>query len=239
MQKNKQFAPDTVQEIELKDILLTRQWLYDFLGKSFYTSPDIHKLKNTSEIGFFQKLLNIEENCEDICLLSDFISNITNISEEEIDNLNFEYNRLFIGPGHLPAPPWESVYRSREKIILDEHTLAVRKFYKKWQIVTQNKNKDPDDHIGFELEFISILIGKSIKALEDSNMEYLYSTLQGQRDFLISHLLIWVDEFSKKLAGGTEHPFYKGLALFTPKYLKMDKELLDDIVSNLKVAIEK
>lgn len=228
----------SIQMIELKDIMSTRQWLYDFLGKSFYMEPEIHRFKEASEAKVFYQLLNeVGENNQGIYLLSHFISNIEEIFESQIDDLKSEYNRLFIGPNHLPAPPWESVYLSKEKIMFDEHTLAVRDFYKKWQVVTKNKNKEPDDHIGFELEFMSILIGKSIKALNEANMESFSSTIIGQKKFLESHPLTWIDTFSSKLSNNTNHPFYKGLALFTPEYLKMDIELLKDIITNFNVFI--
>ena len=35
----------------------------------------------------------------------------------------WEYRRLFVGPGHLPAPPWGSVYTDRECVIFGEATL--------------------------------------------------------------------------------------------------------------------
>jgi TorA maturation chaperone TorD len=33
-------------------------------------------------------------------------------SEEELEELLWDYTRLFIGPYHLPCPPLESVYTS-------------------------------------------------------------------------------------------------------------------------------
>jgi len=230
---------EDIQKLEIKHIMATRQWFYDFLAKSFYTEPNIHRLKEAFQTKVFTELLNeAGESNQGVYFLCQFLNNIEKISPLEIEELKLEYNRLFIGPNHLPAPPWESVYLSKEKIIFDEHTLAVREFYKRWNVTTKNKNKEPDDHIGFELEFMAILIGRSIKALNENNMKYFSSTIISQKEFLETHPLVWIDKFSSKLYNSTSHHFYKGLALFTPEYLRMDIELLKDIIYSFNIFIE-
>ncbi len=222
-------------EINVKDILKTRLWFYDLLGKSFYLEPEISRLKKVCELKIFEQFINNEDfKNEGIGILRDFFDNISKISNEEFNSLRKEYTRLFIGPGHLPAPPWGSVYLSKERIIFDENTLEVRKFYKKWGVNTKNSNKEPDDHIGFELEFISILIDKSLSELDKNNINGFKNILTAQIDFLKSHILIWIDVFSDKLSENTEYSLFKGLALFLPEYLKMDIGLLEDLLENLE-----
>ncbi len=233
MSKKQDFQIDDTESIDLNKIFLTRRWLYDFLGKSFYMEPDVHRFKKVLEVKIFEELVgDTEDTNKGIYLLSQFFSDINNLNEMKMDELKSEYNRLFIGPGPLPAPPWESVYLSKEKIIFDEHTLAVRDFYKRWKVVPTRINKEPDDHIGFELEFMAILISKSIRALEEGNMEELKDVIKGQVEFLDNHLLVWIDEFSYKLTNSTVEPFYKGIGLFLVEYTKMDRELLEDIIFN-------
>ena len=38
------------------------------------------------------------------------------------DDLVWEYRRLFVGPGRLPAPPWGSVYTDHDCVIFGEST---------------------------------------------------------------------------------------------------------------------
>lgn len=220
-------------EIDLQDILKTRLWFYDFLGKSFYMEPELSRLKEVSDLKIFDQLQDDEVQNEGLTLLKSFYENIPQITNEEFNSLKEEYSRLFVGPDHLPAPPWESVYLSKERIIFDEHTLAVREFYKKWGVSTQNKNKEPDDHIGFELEFMSILIDKSLTALNEDDLDSLKNTLEGQKEFLETHLLVWIEEFADKLVKNTEHSLFKGLGLFVQEYVSMDYELLQDLLTNL------
>lgn len=170
-------------------------------------------------------------------LLSKSLANIKVMTEEEFKRIIEEYNFLFIGPGHLKAPPWESVYISKEKIIFDEHTLSVREFYKNWGVNTNIKNKEPDDHIGFQLEFMSILSGKAINSIEKNNMIKLEKIIKAQINFLDSHTLLWVDEFLDNVFKHSKQSFLEGLALFTYEYLKMDKELLVDIRKELHMRM--
>lgn len=230
---------EDIDILDLKNILSTRQWLYDFLGQSFYMELKLNELKKICDINIFAELVDDEGNSEGwgVKILSDFFKGVLNLTEKDIHKLNLEYNRLFVGPGHVPVPPWESVYISKEKIIFDEHTLAVREFYKRWDVNTKRINKDPDDHIGFELEFMSILSSRSLRALEENNIEDLNNTILGQKEFLEKHLLLWIDEFADNLLRNTNEEFYIGLGLFTLEYLKMDGELLRDIISSFDTLV--
>lgn len=219
------------KELDIRDILSTRLWFYDFLGKSFYMEPEVERLKEVASLKIFDQFANEEDEISN--LLVRFFNNISDLTDKDFKKLKEEYTRLFIGPGHLPAPPWESVYLSKERIIFDEHTLAVREFFKKWGVSTKGLNKEPDDHIGFELEFMSILIDKGIKALDENNIGKFKETMEAQKEFLEAHILLWVGEFSEILTKSTKNDYFKGLGLFLPEYLKMDYELLQDLILNL------
>lgn len=167
-------------------------------------------------------------------LLSKFFERMRTATDEDMDKLREDYNALFVGPGHLQAPPWESVYLSEERIIFDEHTLSVREFYKDWGVTINRVNKEPDDHMGFQMEFMSILSDKGIDAIEKDNLDKLEKVLIAQNEFLEAHTLLWLDQFSKNVFDNSQTDFYKGLGLFLSEYIKMDKELLMDLISNLQ-----
>lgn len=228
---------DDLKTVDLKDILTTRQWFYDFLAKSFYLEPELDDIKSKLDTNIFEEFADESGNAENegVHILKSFFNNVSKLGKEEFVKIKEDYNRLFIGPGQLLAPPWESVYLSKERIIFDEHTLAVREFYKRWDVNTNTKSKEPDDHIGFELEFMNILISKSIKALENNDINFLKESLLAQKDFLDKHILLWIDEFSSMLYKNAMEDYFKGLALFSLDYLKMDKELLEDLIEGSKI----
>src|SRR4030067_2524293 len=68
-------------------------------------------------------------------------------SEQQIEDLLWEYTRLFIGPYKLPCPPWESVYTSGKRLMMQEAYDEVRGFYFEAGLQIDNPNI-MGDHIG-------------------------------------------------------------------------------------------
>jgi TorA maturation chaperone TorD len=85
-----------------------------------------------------------------------------------IDDLTQEYTRLFIGLERTLAPPYESVYLSRDHIMFERQTLEVRDYYKKAGLEIPRLHKEPDDHIGYELLFASFLCGQESTSAQDT-----------------------------------------------------------------------
>lgn len=131
--------------------------------------------------------------------------------------LEAEYQRLFVGPGHLPAPPWESVYRTEERLVFDWPTLAVRASYKEMGLAAAN-TKEPDDQIGLELLFMATLADREADGDDPA--------ANAQAAFLRDHLLLWAPAFCTDLANSSTCDLYKGLALLTEGMLQQDRELL-------------
>lgn len=104
----------------------------------------------------------------------------------------FEYNRLFVGPGKLLAPPYESAYRNAQGLVMQEETLLVRQFYLQAGIEVSNKNTIPDDHLGLEFEFICYLLAREGERLQadDSSTANYYAALY--QEFCQQHILSWV-----------------------------------------------
>ncbi|WP_371377368.1 molecular chaperone [Sporomusa aerivorans] len=105
----------------------------------------------------------------------------------------FEYNRLFVGPAKLLAPPYESAYRNAQGLVMQEETLAVRRFYLQEGIEVSNKNAIPDDHLGLEFEFICYLLSREGEGLQadDSSTANRYAALY--QEFCQQHILSWVN----------------------------------------------
>lgn len=206
----------------LKKNLELRRYIYFFMGRSLYSIPTERFFEEARENGVFRELKSMEFPGTN--LISDFID-----EKIEIDLLEEEYNRLFLNPNGVLVAPWESVYRSKESIILDEHTLEVRRFYSRYNLSKVEKTH-PDDHLGYELEFMSYLIGRSIEEIETAKFK---DYLKGQDEFLNQHLLKWVEDFTYRLIVETESNFYKGIGLFLSEYLKLDGEILRDILEGL------
>lgn len=143
------------------------------------------------------------------------------------DRLWNDYNQLFVGPGSLKAPPWESVYRSKDRIVFGPETLAVRKFFQSYGLEVQLLNKEPDDHIGLELEFMAYLSEEALAAYEAG--EDATDLLEGTERFLHEHLEQWVPNFCDDVEKEAQTDFFVGLAKLTRGWLEVDAKTLAQI----------
>jgi TorA maturation chaperone TorD len=138
-------------------------------------------------------------------------------SDEELDDLLCEYTRLFIGPYRLPSPPWESVYTSPKKLLMQEAYDDVRQLYNEIGLTMSN----PDiiaDHIGAELNFVGLLLQK---ATDDPTRENYYSGIKVR--FLDEHIMRWVPQFARDMEEAAELALYKALGRSTLKLVSLLK----------------
>ena len=132
-------------------------------------------------------------------------------SEQELEDLLWEYTRLFIGPNRLPCPPFESVYTSPQRLMMQDAYDQVRKIYDVIGVEIGSADVMPD-HIGAELNFVAIIFHR----MENEPDKYSpYTTLA--EEFLTSHLRNWVPCFTADMAEASETVFYKTLAQITQK----------------------
>jgi len=130
-------------------------------------------------------------------------------SEQTMEDTLWEYTRLFIGPYKLPCPPWESVYTSPKRLLMQEAYDAVSDFYRQAGLEVG----DPSvlqDHVGAELSFLAVLYGK-MESEPEENPRYG----EMAERFLVEHLKKWVPAFTTDMERAADSQFYKTLARAT------------------------
>ena len=132
-------------------------------------------------------------------------------SERELEDLLWEYTRLFIGPNRLPCPPFESVYTSPQRLMMQDAYDQVRKFYDGIGVEIGSADVMPD-HIGAELSFLGIIL-HNMENEQDKHSNYANLA----EEFLSDHLRNWVPRFTTDMAKAAETVFYKTLAQITEK----------------------
>jgi TorA maturation chaperone TorD len=138
------------------------------------------------------------------------------LDDHAFDDLQRDYTRLFIGPGKIIVPPWESVYFNEERMIFQEQTLEVRGWYRRFGLEVEHLHREPDDHIGLELAFLVHLAQLGTAKLEEGGQRAnLEQILQAQKDFLSEHLLRWGPTFCDQVRDKADTLFYRGAALLT------------------------
>lgn len=153
-------------------------------------------------------------------------------TEEAVQKVMVEYTALFLGPGQPKAPPWESVYRTPEQILFGRPTYEVREAIRLHGLEARGKNRQPEDHIGLELIFLSAVSRK----LSDSPLDSHTSTIQEQIRFIDEHLLSWISELSKDANTHGSVGYYGGLIELAWGILLWDRELLLEFLESENLA---
>lgn len=126
------------------------------------------------------------------------------------------WQRLFIGPDALPAPPWGSVWLDRESVLFGDSTLALRQWMRERAIDVESAQNEPEDHIGTLLLLAAWLIE---------------SGRQTECDQLLAwHLLPWSGRFLTVFQHKAAHPFYAALG-------KLAQLTLNDWQSRLLIPV--
>ncbi len=141
--------------------------------------------------------------------LKEAIDEINTASHDELEGLLWDYTRLFIGPYKLPCPPWESVYTSPKRLMMQDAADQVMKLYREAGLSIETPDIMPD-HIGAELNFLALLLRKSHSEAEGQE------ELQRITDnFLNEHILKWLPDFTRDMENAAETRTYRALARVT------------------------
>ncbi|WP_043933716.1 TorD/DmsD family molecular chaperone [Bacillus sp. EB01] len=205
-------------------ILSARKNFYEFTHQLFSSPLDLNSLNSIKLFGNIEGLLELGDGGK---ALFHFF---TKAGEDELKLEEIQFARLFIGPLSLPAPPWESFYKSRERLLFDDSMYEVRRAYHESGLKFFKENKEPDDHLLTELEFMIHLSRRSVSETEPSKLNDLF---QRQYYFLDKQLGSWVPLFAEKLAGKSDSVLYVGAARLLADFITEDKECLKELMEGL------
>lgn len=132
--------------------------------------------------------------------------------ERAAEAVRLDHQHLFVGPGHATASPYESVHRSAEGLLFDESTLDVRAWYHHFGVSAPREGKEPDDHIGLELEFLAALFTSALDSLAASDDEQASGFVAAAAQFTTDHLAQWAPAWFRLVAETAETDFHRGLA---------------------------
>ena len=122
---------------------------------------------------------------------------VARFTEHNDEPLDEAWQRLFIGPWALPAPPWGSVWLDKESVLFGDSTLALREWMRANGIGLSEQRAEPEDHFGTLL----LLAAWLCESAQDEAFNQL----------LAWHLLPWSGRFLSVFIAGAENPFYQAL----------------------------
>jgi len=163
------------------------------LGALFYFAPD------SEQAAPLVTALTTTDWYHDWPLDAELLSPVAHsLSVSADETLPEAWQRLFVGPWALPAPPWGSVWLDRESVLFGESTLALRQWMRDSGITFNVQQNEPEDHFGTLLMLAAWLSENG----RDDECDQL----------LAWHLLPWSQRFLAEFSENARHPFYTGIA---------------------------
>lgn len=203
--------------LEWAEFLSGEVLVFGLLGRILYQPPQSEWLKSLAEDQVFDEIplgADLPETKEGMALLGQWSRAYLKDQSGDLQSaLDGDYNRLFVGPGKVLAPPWESVYATTDRLIFQEQTIQVRNWYRRFGLEAEKLYHEPDDHIGLELSFLAHLASLSLQALESQDEPEFLRLINAQRDFLKEHLLQWCFDWIRDVQEFAKLEFYTGIAL--------------------------
>lgn len=141
--------------------------------------------------------------------------------------VEYDFNRLFIGPDKVVAPLFSSVYLEPNALLMGEYTVRMRKLMEELDLAVPtliNGGSIPEDFLAYELEILIILNSLMTRSYENT---VLYEALAKERTWLESHLKAWIPLFLKKCYESEEKVPIQGA-------IKAILSLLEEQIKGLK-----
>lgn len=162
------------------------------LGGLFYYDP--HSENILPLVSAFRDGSWAQEWPEAIPFNAPLIEKFRTASDEPLSDA---FQRLFVGPYALPAPPWGSVWLDRENVLFGDSTLALRQWMRENGIAFDAQQNEPEDNFGTLLMLAAWL--------KENQREEAWQQLLGW------HLLPWSGRFLEEFVARAGHPFYAAL----------------------------
>lgn len=208
-----------MNEKNLAPLLLLRAELYRFLADSTLRGPSERAqgklLRAVSESPAFREAYPAA-----VPFVKKLIQALASVSLRE-------YSALFEGTQGTPFPLWESAWTGCGGILLDETTLRVKRFYKRFGVGVRDTGQ-PCDHIGLECGFLSFLAGSLAEAAARGSERVFPQLADGQREFLSAHLRPFSASFCTGLSERAAAGYYRTFSAFLEAFVARDLELSAD-----------
>ena len=210
-----------MKSCDFTELMGERALAYRFLSRAYRTAPDA---------AFVAALRAAGEARPADDALAPFFAELADRDAADDETLRIDlaadYNRLFLGMGPHPVPPYESVYTSPEGLLMQDARDEVLAAYRAQGLDAPDDFGLPEDHLALECAFVGELAERAARASEQGDEAAAAELAAFQRAFVNDHLGAWVPAFCDDVEGGARTSFYRGLAALTRQQVEADREVL-------------
>ena len=219
------------QKSTVEVLLANRLYAYSLLYKALAREPDAELLNLLAAESAGEAFALLGEGEDTLSRVPAFFAQLREeLDDDFVSEARSEFTRLFIGPIKLVAPAWESMYVGKESMLFSESTLAVRRFYQRYGLQPEGYPRVADDSLALELAFMDKLAERAYNAFEQDQREELLTALNGSRDFLTEHMLVWIPKFLERMKDSPSDVLYPQLCLILDAFLRADKDVLTELL---------
>jgi len=187
----------------------------------------LDRLRAAADLGLLRLRLVNERSRDALYLLDEALRGLpAEIGGALLDDLAADYADIYLNYG-LRAAPNESVWLDEDNLAMQAPMFEVRALYQRHGLQVPDWRRRADDHLVHELQFLAYL-------LDPDNGD----TLGEAAAFLDEHLLLWLPDFSARVAQRSATPFYAGVAAVTAAYLDELRELLERVLGQPRTPRE-
>ena len=135
-----------------------------------------------------------------------------------------EFAALLLNMSADPVFPYESVYTSAERLLMQRSRDEVLAAYRAQGFERSGDLNVPEDHAGIELAFMARLCRKEADALAAGDEVGAEAARETQRVFLRDHVLAWFPQLCADLEKRAKRGLYRGLAETVRQFLAFERE---------------
>jgi putative dimethyl sulfoxide reductase chaperone len=230
-------AAALIASAELEAVLEARAFAYRLLANAFLAEPvrdQVAVLAAAGAVHAFPYAAESDLIAQGMAEVEAYLADPATGTDAAFDALVWDYTRMFIGPGKLAAPPWESAYSNEERLLFQEQTLAVRQVFRSYGLVLATAPANPEDHIGLELDFMYHTCSLAMEQLKAGNVVALEQICRDQLAFLNEHLLAWAPDFAADVVASSQTGYYGGMARLLSGFLRVDRAIVEELLCSAK-----
>ena len=157
------------------------------------------------------------------------------------EDLAVDYAHTFLSAGSSKeesrACPYESVFTSRDSLIMQEARDAVYRYMLAEHLEPDPDYHIPEDHIAFVFEFMANLCKRYCEAEEAGNEQESTRLFTVQREFFEAHIGSWIHMLCDAIEACCRTRFYAGVSKMTRGFVQFEYEAFDEMSKALGMDI--
>lgn len=223
---------DKVSDAELKEVVSSRSASYALLSRVYRRELTAEALEALVAAATDGGALHAGEAGD---VFNTYLWELRGADLKKVEReLAAEFAALFLNASQQSVHPFESVYTSDERLLMQRARDEVLKEYRRAGLARVREFREPEDHIALEFQFMSNLCDRTRESLEAQDWTAARESLEWQKRFFDEHLTVWIPRFCKDLAQVARSGFYGKVAWLTTELLETERETIPALLAELQ-----